>query len=57
MSPIKVTVQDSDPVAKALFLMIKENVGLLPVMQNNKVAGMLRLSDLFGEISKSVLGE
>jgi CBS domain-containing protein len=57
MSPIKVTVQGNDPIAKAIFLMIKENVGLLPVMQDGKVAGMLRLSDLFGELSKSVLGE
>ena len=57
MSPIKVTIQGSDPVAKAVFLMVKENVGLMPVIQEGKVAGMLRLSDLFGEISKMVLGE
>jgi hypothetical protein len=30
---------------------------LIPVIQGGKVAGMLRLSDLFGEISKMVLGE
>ncbi len=57
MSPIKITVQGNDPLPKAIFLMIKENVGLLPVIQDNKVAGMVRLSDLFGEISKMVLGE
>jgi CBS domain-containing protein len=57
MSPIKVTIQSSDPVAKAIFLMIKENVGLLPVMQSGKVIGMLRLSDLFSEISRGVLEE
>ncbi len=57
MSPIKVTINAQDPIAKALFLMIKENVGLMPVMQDNKVVGMIRLSDLFGEISKIVLGE
>jgi CBS domain-containing protein len=57
MSPIKVTVQGSDPIAKAVFLMIKENVGMMPVIQDSKVAGMIRLSDLFGEISKMVLGE
>ncbi len=57
MSPIKVTIQSHDSVAKAVFLMIKENVGLLPVMRAGKVAGMLRLSDLFGEISRNVLGE
>ena len=57
MSPIKVTVNASDPIAKALYLMIKENLGLLPVMQGGKVTGILRLSDLFGEISKIVLGD
>jgi CBS domain-containing protein len=57
MSPIKVTVNAEDPITKPLYLMIKENVGLIPVMQVGKVAGMLRLSDLFGEISKIVLGE
>jgi CBS-domain-containing membrane protein len=57
MSPIKVTVNAEDPITKPLYLMIKENAGLIPVMQDSKVAGMLRLSDLFGEISQMVLGE
>jgi CBS domain-containing protein len=57
MSPIKVTVNGNDPIVKALFLMLKENVGLMPVMMDSKVAGMIRLSDLFTEISKLVLGE
>jgi len=57
MSPIKVTIQGSDPIAKAIFLMIKEGVGMMPVIQDNKVAGMIRLSDLFKEISDLVLGD
>ena len=57
MSPTKVTVNAEDPITKPLYVMIKENVGLIPVMQGGKVAGMLRLNDLFGEISKMVLGE
>ena len=57
MSPIKITVNAEDPIAKPLYLMIKEQVGLIPVMQGGKVAGMLRLSDLFGEVSKLVLGD
>lgn len=55
--PIKVTIQSNDPIAKAIFLMIKEDVDMMPVIQDSKVAGMIRLSDLFGEISKIVLGE
>ena len=37
--------------------MIKENVGMMPVMMENKVAGMIRLSELFKEISDIVLGD
>jgi CBS domain-containing protein len=57
MSPIKITVNAGEPIAKPLYLMVKEKVSLMPVMQGGKVAGMLRLSDLFGEISRLVLGD
>lgn len=57
MSPIKVTIQGNDPIAKAIFLMIKEDVGMMPVILDNKVAGMIRLSDLFKVISDLVLGD
>ncbi|HZK13784.1 MAG TPA: CBS domain-containing protein [Desulfobaccales bacterium] len=57
MCPIQVTVDASAPVAKALYLMIQENVGFLPVMQAGKVAGMIRLSDLFHEVAQVVLGD
>jgi CBS domain-containing protein len=57
MSPIQVTVEGSAPITKALYLMIKENVGLMPVIQADKVAGMIRLSDLFNKIAELVLGE
>jgi CBS domain-containing protein len=57
MSPIQATVDGNAPIVKALYVMIKENVGMMPVIQDNKVAGMIRMSDLFGEIAKVVLGE
>lgn len=57
MSPIQATVSGDSPIVKALYLMIKENVGLIPVIQDDKVAGMVRLSDLFAEIAKVVLGD
>ena len=44
-----------DSLAKALFLMVKEEVGRMPVMQEQKVVGIIRLSDLFREISNFVL--
>jgi predicted transcriptional regulator len=42
---------------EALALMILENVGMMPVMQNQKVVGMVRMNELFQEISKIVLGD
>ena len=57
MSPIQATVDGNAPIAKALYLMIKENVGLMPVIQDSKVAGIIRLSDLFNEVATLVLGD
>jgi CBS-domain-containing membrane protein len=57
MSAIQVTVNAADPITKPLYVMVQENLGLVPVMQGGKVAGMLRLSDIFGEISRMVLGD
>ena len=57
MSPIKATVDGNAPIFKPLYLMIKENVGLMPVILAGKVAGMIRFSDLFNEIAQIVLGD
>ncbi|MDD3581110.1 MAG: CBS domain-containing protein [Desulfobacca sp.] len=57
MSPIKITIEADSSIAKAIFLMIKENVGMMPVLQDNKVVGIIRLSELFTEISGMVLGD
>lgn len=57
MRPNEVSINADDSIAKALFLMIREKVSRLPVLQDNKLAGMIRLSDLFNEISDIILGE
>ncbi len=57
MSPIRVTVNGEDPITKALFLMIQENVGMMPVLLDKKVVGMVRMNELFKEISTVVLGD
>lgn len=57
MKPNEVSIDGDDSIAKALLLMIKAKVSRLPVLQDNKLAGMLRLSDLFQEISDIVLGD
>ena len=57
MNPIEVTVDTGDSLAKALFLMIKEDLGRMPVMEEHRVVGIVRLSDLFQEIADFVLSE
>jgi CBS domain-containing protein len=57
MSPIKATVDVNDSLAKALFLMVREGVSRMPVMAEEKVVGIIRLSDLFQEVSGFVLSE
>ena len=55
MSPFKVTVADSDSLVKALSLMLREKVERIPVLEDNKVVGLIRLADLFQEISGALL--
>ena len=56
MSPIRVTVNGEDPITKALFLMIQENVGDARAT-GQEVVGMVRMNELFKEISAVVLGD
>jgi signal-transduction protein with cAMP-binding, CBS, and nucleotidyltransferase domain len=57
MSPFKVTVNIGDSLVKAVSLMVQENVERIPVLADNKVAGMIRLADLFKEISQALFAE
>lgn len=55
MSPFKTTIDSEDSLVKALALMVKEGVERIPVLEDNKVAGLIRLADLFREISGALL--
>ena len=58
MSPIKVTVQGERPHCQGRLPDDQgKRRGMMPVIQDSKVAGMIRLSDLFKEISDMVLGD
>ena len=50
-------METGDSLAKALFLMVKEEVSRMPVMAEEKVVGIIRLSDLFQEVSAFVLSD
>ncbi len=55
MLPIKVTVDANDSIAKAAFVMLQVGFNLIPVMDGEKVAGVLRMSDVFNELTKIVI--
>lgn len=55
MMPIKVTIDVNDSVAKAAFIMLQADINLVPVMDGKQVAGVLRMSDVFNELTKIVI--
>lgn len=55
MSPVGSVVQADDGLLKASHVMVQEKVDLVPVMEGNKVLGVVRLDDVFHEISKTIL--
>lgn len=57
MTPIRAEADVNDSVAKAAFIMLHADVSLVPVMDGEKVKGVLRMSDVFNELTKIVLME
>jgi CBS-domain-containing membrane protein len=57
MTPTKTTVKGEDSIIKAIFMMMEEDLSLLPVLDQGKIAGVIRLNEIFNEIAKLVLAE
>ncbi|MDO9566027.1 MAG: CBS domain-containing protein [Candidatus Desulfaltia sp.] len=55
MIPIRATVDINDSVAKAAFVMLHADVNLIPVMDGENVGGVLRMSDVFNELTKIIV--
>ncbi|MBN1843773.1 MAG: CBS domain-containing protein [Deltaproteobacteria bacterium] len=55
MVPIRATVEANDSLERAAFVMLQADVNLLPVMDGENIAGVLRMSDVFNELTKTVL--
>jgi CBS-domain-containing membrane protein len=55
MSPVSSTIDAQGGVLQAASIMLRENSSFLPVVENGKVIGILRLEDLFHEIINEVL--
>lgn len=55
MSKMTVTVDGGDSVLKAAHILLQEKLYLLPVEENGKIVGVVRMGDLFQEITNAVL--
>ncbi len=57
MVPIKGQVSSDSPVTKAAYLMVHQDVMILPVIDNQKIVGIIRMKEVFEEIAKAILNE
>jgi len=51
MSPIKYTVKGDDPVLKALAIMTNTQNFVLPVVDEGRILGVIRLKEIFAAIT------
>ena len=58
MVPSRYFIEPDDPVTKAAYLMVHHDLSLLPVLENKKkLVGLVRMIEIFEEISKVILKE
>lgn len=58
MVPAKFFVQPGDPITKAAYLMIHNDLVLLPVLEDKKkFVGLVRMIEVFDELSNALLKE
>jgi len=55
MLPIQATVDHDDPIMKVISKMVGHNVSMLPVLQENRVVGVIRSVEVFHEIANLIL--
>ena len=55
MSEVKATIDIDDSILKASHIMLQEDNDLLPVMEGDKLIGVLRMEELFHELTSTVL--
>jgi CBS domain-containing protein len=55
MVPAKLFVKPEDPVTKAAYLMVHYDLALLPVLENKKFVGVVRMIEIFTNLSDAVL--
>jgi len=55
MSEVTALIDAEDSILKASHIMLQKDVYLLPVMKGGKLIGVVRMGDLFHEITNAVL--
>ena len=55
MTPITVTLNVDDQIIKAVFNMAKIEVGVIPVLENNAVVGVVTVDELFKVVATIVI--
>ncbi len=56
MAPVTIFVEPGESVKKAAYLMLRNNVVLLPVLENKrKLVGIVRMVEIFEEISNAMV--
>lgn len=57
MIPVKFFVHSDDPITKAAYLMIHNDLVLLPILEDKKFVGVVRMKEIFNELSDAVLSD
>lgn len=55
MAAVLDTVQADAPLTRAAYLMVARQVDMLPVLEGNRVAGAVRIVDIFNQAAEKVL--
>lgn len=55
MTSVRETVKTDDPLTRAAYLMVTHGVDMLPVLEGDRVAGVVRIVDVFNLAAREVL--
>jgi CBS-domain-containing membrane protein len=55
LSPITETLTTEDQIIKAVFIMAKVPVGVIPIMEDNAVVGVVTVDELFKAVSTFII--
>ena len=55
MAPVPDTVQVDDPLCRAAYLMVAHQTDMLPVLDGERVVGVVRIVDVFNQAAAAVL--